>query len=553
LASSIGFSSPTSGNVSNFSVVAIFAGVCLLQQAARSIFTIVILSGASGLIGLVAGASLLKCAALALAAFALLSLIEHFQNKKPDQPDNTRGKNAPPQTPPKSEGTNPTKLVAKKGPSKHPSAKTWSPANHPLVPPKMFSTPAEAANDETAEPPPPPTFSVPASEEEGFKKALKDFKAGETTPIAKPIDESSNPADPPQIPPIVEFNGVLVPETDKTSFHQLVATLTGLGEEEEYVETEDAGSAVPAVVIASSPKKSTLEHLYAEFLSTEKTFEEEMTSYSVKLELMKQTKLLTDDEYITTTKGLDILLETSAELIKSFQEQGPFATYSNDALIDKYYEALTLLTINASSASAILRKAIEESSCKGTYGDLWDKAVLPVQRGPRHPLLVASAIKEDTSFIPLQQKLEGKAQKINNSILLGQYNSLAYAIAQIARSKDLKFESWDNLGYISYMVIPRKNKGQLSGAAGIENDKSVPVIEDTLDFLIRIAKALNDPKLNIGLETINREQIKALFSTLQKHAWYTKAEKGKKKGRLTTIPNGILEKSQELKTILWIR
>ncbi len=122
-------------------------------------------------------------------------------------------------------------------------------------------------------------------------------------------------------------------------------------------------------------------------------------------------------------------------MIKSFQEQGSFATYSNDALIDKYYEALTLLTINASSASAILRKAIEESSCKGTYGDLWDKAVLPVQRAPRHPLLVASAIKEDTSFIPLQQKLEGKAQKINNSILLGQYNSLAYAIAQIARSK----------------------------------------------------------------------------------------------------------------------
>ncbi len=138
---------------------------------------------------------------------------------------------------------------------------------------------------------------------------MKDFKAGETTPIAKPIDESSNPADPPQIPPIVEFNGVLVPETDKTSFHQLVATLTGLGEEEEYVETEDAGSAVPAVVIASSPKKSTLEHLYAEFLSTEKTFKEEMTSYSVKLELMKQTKLLTGDEYITTTEGLDILLE----------------------------------------------------------------------------------------------------------------------------------------------------------------------------------------------------------------------------------------------------
>ncbi len=101
---------------------------------------------------------------------------------------------------------------------------------------------------------------------------------------------------------------------------------------------------------------------------------------------------------------------------------------------------------------------------------------------------------------------------------------------RLHRSLDqrLKFESWDNLGYISYMVIPRKNKGQLSGAAGIENDKSVPVIEDTLDFLIRIAKALNDPKLNIGLETI-REQIKALFSTLQKHAWYTKAEKEKKR------------------------
>jgi len=84
--------------------------------------------------------------------------------------------------------------------------------------------------------------------------------------------------------------------------------------------------------------------------------------------------------------------------------------------------------------------------------------------------------------------LDDKAQKVNNSIILGQYNSLAYAIAQIARSKGLKFESWDNLGYISYMVIPRRPKSQLSDRSGIENDKSVPVIEDTLDFLIRMLR-----------------------------------------------------------------
>ncbi len=162
MASSIGFSSPAIGNAANFAVVgSILAGVCLLQQVARSIFeekaqqasplkdyTIVILSGASGLIGLVAGASLLKCAALALAAFALLSLIESLQNKKPDQPDNTRGKSAPPQTPPKSEETSPKKLAAKKGTSKHTSAKTWSPTNRPLAPPKVEITSAEPANDE---------------------------------------------------------------------------------------------------------------------------------------------------------------------------------------------------------------------------------------------------------------------------------------------------------------------------------------------------------------------------------------------------------------------
>ena len=114
MASSIGFFNPTIGNAANFAIVgSILAGGLILQQVARSIFdekaqevsplkdnTIIVLTGASGLIGLVAGASILKCAALALAAFTLLSLIEHFQNKKPDQPDNTGGKNAHPATPP---------------------------------------------------------------------------------------------------------------------------------------------------------------------------------------------------------------------------------------------------------------------------------------------------------------------------------------------------------------------------------------------------------------------------------------------------------------------
>jgi len=71
------------------------------------------------------------------------------------------------------------------------------------------------------------------------------------------------------------------------------------------------------------------------------------------------------------------------------------------------------------------------------------------KEGPRHPSLVASTIKEDASFIPLKQKLDDKAQKVNNSIILGQYNSLAM---RLHRSLDQKTSN-SNPGII-WVIFP---------------------------------------------------------------------------------------------------
>lgn len=175
-------------------------------------------------------------------------------------------------------------------------------------------------------------------------------------------------------------------------------------------------------------KESLFDSALKEIFKTEKTYIENIEKLLQHFNDLKRAKVLNDKEYGAVTAGWQAMINEGKDLLKKFEIlegnadpatklKALYEAYKSDEFT-RYAEAYLIVVPNHNITTAILQKAYEkregnelfESFRKDPSNDHLDPIsflILPVQRFPRHEILLKSIIDR----LPPKAKAEAEGQK----------------------------------------------------------------------------------------------------------------------------------------------
>ncbi len=521
---------------------ALFAGgavsiACLLYQRTAKAFesdkvsdndishvlkglTVVVLSALAGKSAHFLGASVYKSGSLAAIVCISLTIFEQFREKGGSSPSSS-----PPTTPPSKQGT-----TAPPPPKPAPTISIIIETEETFVEHPVETPLSTMDDDDYGDPPPTTAFEgeneptvVHGSEKSALVQTLQGLNFGDEDyeEEASEWTETESDATWDQIPPPVE-------SVQDPTHLALIDSLKGLrlgdGEEEAEDWTEvDSSVTVESTTPMTLAPPTQFEKVCAEVLKTENIFVTNLRLYQCKLEKIQEKTHPQENAF----KSLVELIQVS----EAFLKKGIPQAYLDFALMTRYINALEEMT-------------------KNLLKEFHDDAILPVQRGPRHKLLLEQLVEIDPQYNDALAHVKKLFFAINSAPKIAQLNALLEVLKALQEKENQKkrmkirlIDSSTSLAGSTYQLDQRKNKfvkkskkESLDNTTLITND-SILSLHGILDFLLSL------PSENAEV-SINRPLC---IQYLEKSKWWKDVSKKDKTGDMEG--KTLQQKLQKLKDI----
>lgn len=294
-----------------------------------------------------------------------------------------------------------------------------------------------------------------------------------------------------------EESVIIAQPTNLSGYTSLLTNLQGLGLGDEKVDeekdaadwTEVESSATAEISSATTPPSPTpFEKICAEVTQTENLFLTNLRIYHAKLDAVAERTY----PQVNAWKGLNQLICVCEEFLAA----GIPKVYLNLSLMTRYIQALEVMT-------------------KNYIQEYCEDAILVVQRGPRHQLLLEKLAEQDSQYLEAFVHLQKLLSEINNTPKIVQLTSLIAALENLLAGekkkqlfKIVKKNAGNPLFPATYELVDRKG-------AKDEKEQSIDLLHEILDFL--------DSLPNTSAEVII--QRPKCIDLLEKSKWWSKFSK----------------------------